>query len=218
MNRRRKLFFTAGALCLGGAVAVACNWLVSQEAPRTYQAADQIPANRVGLLLGCRQFGSEGGVNPFFQARIEAAARLFAAGKIEYVLASGDNHRADYNEPEDMKQALIREGVPAERIFCDYAGFTTLDSISRCKEVFGQTRFTVISQQFHNERALYIARAHGLEAVGFNAEGVGVARGLKTYVREAASRVKAVWDVQIISREPKFLGAPVFIGSASGAL
>jgi SanA protein len=213
MRRKKLLIIAAGGLALGGMIVTAwCNWVVSSEAARTYGTIAEVPGNRVGLVLGCSQASSRGGENPFFRSRIEAAWKLFEAGKIEYVLVSGDNHRAGYDEPTDMKQALVALGVPPERIVCDYAGFTTLDSVVRCKEVFQQSAITVISQKFHNERAIYIARAHGIDAVGFNAEGVGLKQGFKTYVREAASRVKAVLDVRAIGRKPKFLGEPVAIG------
>jgi len=109
-----------------------------------------------------------------------------------------------------MKDALIRAGVPAERVFCDYAGFRTLDSVVRAKEVFGQSRFLVVSQSFHNERAVYLARANGLDAYGFDAQAVGGAAGLKTRARELAARVAAVVDVAL-GTQPKFLGPPVEI-------
>ncbi len=216
MTRRKKWTVAFGTFAVGALVTAWCNWRVSTESLRTFQSLTDLPVNRVGLVLGCSEKGRGGRENLFFKHRMEAARQLFEAGKIEYILVSGDNHRADYDEPTDMKNALVALGVPAERIVCDYAGFTTLDSIVRCKEVFRQTSVTIISQQFHNERAVYIARAHGMDAVGFNAEGVGAGRGLKTYVREAGSRVKAVWDVNIISRKPKFLGEPVIIGSTGG--
>lgn len=217
MTRRKKWIISLGTLATGAAAMLWCNWRVSQEAPRTFDSLEAVPVNHVGLVLGCSEKGPGGRDNLFFKHRIAAAAALFTAGKIRYILVSGDNHIAEYDEPTDMKNALVAMGIPADRIVCDFAGFTTLDSMVRCKEVFGQSAVTVISQQFHNERAIYIARAHGLEAVGFNAAGVGAGRGLKTYAREAGSRVKAVWDVAIYGRRPKFLGERVVIGEAKGS-
>jgi SanA protein len=216
-RHRRKLRVLAGVLLGGAAAMMVCDGIVRRAGVPTYDTVAQAPKNRVGLVLGCGRFVSASRENLFFTNRIEAAWRLFEAGKVEYLLVSGDNHVAGYDEPTDMKLALVALGVPAERIVCDYAGFTTLDSIVRAKEVFGQAAVTIISQKFHNERAIYLARTHGLEAVGFNAEDVGLRRGLKTYVREAASRVKAVWDVNVWRRQPKFLGEPVRIGTATGA-
>ena len=203
---------------MAGAAATAwCHWTVAREGAHTFDTVAEVPRNRVGLVLGCSERGRDGRPNPFFQKRMAAAAALFHAGKVEYLLVSGDNHRVRCDEPSDMKEALQALGVPAERVVCDDAGFTTLDSVVRCKEVFRQSAVTIVSQQFHNERAIYLARAHGLEAIGFNAEAVSVQRGFRTYVREAASRLRAVWDVQVWGRKPKFLGAPVGIGDGTKA-
>ena len=98
-----------------------------------------------------------GNNNLYFDYRILAAVELYKAGKIKYILISGDNRKKDYNEPEEMKKALIQKGVPAKFIYLDYAGFRTLDSVVRAKEVFGQNQLTIISQRFHNERAIYLA-------------------------------------------------------------
>ena len=86
---------------------------------------------------------------------------LFQAGKISRILVSGDNRRMNYNEPVEMRKALIAHGIPDSVIVMDFAGIRTLDSVIRAKKVFGQDRFTIISQRFHNERALYIAGRNG---------------------------------------------------------
>lgn len=135
---------------------------------------------------------------------------MYKAGKIEVIVISGDNSRNDYNEPEDMKNELMRHGVPENKIYLDYAGFRTLDSIVRMEKIFGQKSFTVISQKFHNERAIYIAHAQGLHAIGYNAEDVNIYRGFKTQVREKFARVKLFLDLWT-GKEPKFLGEPVII-------
>jgi SanA protein len=194
---------------------VGSNLLVLFQSGDTYDQASQVPRNKVGLVLGCVRYLNGGYENPFFQNRIDAAARLFEAGKIDYLLVSGDNHRQGYDEASDMKQALVERGVPPEKIVCDYAGFSTLDSIVRSKEVFGQQAITVISQRFHNERAIYIAKACGVEAAGYNAKDVKLKWAAKTYLREIASRVKAVWDVRIVRRQPRFLGNPIVIGATA---
>ena len=110
-----------------------------------------------------------------------------------------------------MKQALIAAGVPESKITCDYAGFRTLDSIARAKKVFGQKQVLIISQRFHNERALYLAKCYGLDATAYNAEDVELEHALKTYFREAFARVKAVMDMHVLHTQPKFLGPPVKI-------
>jgi SanA protein len=122
---------------------------------------------------------------------------------------SGDNDTRGYDEPTDMKRALIQDGVPADKVYCDYAGFRSLDSIVRAKKVFGQERVTIVSQRFHNERCLYLAQSSGLDAVAFNAAGIRFEWALKTYIREAFARVKAVLDVNLLGVGPKFLGPAV---------
>ncbi|MGB0177627.1 MAG: SanA/YdcF family protein, partial [Owenweeksia sp.] len=100
---------------------------------------------------------------------------------------------------------------PEERIVLDYAGFRTFDSMVRAREVFGQQAFTVISQPFHNERAIFIARKFGIEAYGYNAPDVIGAGGFRTKVREVGARVKMVLDIYVLNTQPKFLGEKIII-------
>ena len=169
----------------------------------------QLKNQKVGLLLGTSRYLKNNQKNLYFFNRIEAAAQLYHSGKIDYIIASGDNSRVGYNEPQDMKEELIKLGVPAERIYLDYAGFRTLDSILRAKIIFGQNSFIVISQRFHNERAIYIARRHGIEAYGFNAEDVFVSRR-KMQVRELLARNKVFWDI-LFHVKPKYYGEAVAV-------
>ena len=124
---------------------------------------------------------------------------------------SGDNRKVDYNEPEEMRQALIEQGIPEEIIFLDYAGFRTYDSVIRAKEVFGQTSLLFVSQKFHNERAIFIAKKKGVDAIGYNAEDVRFHYGFITYVREWFARCKVFLDL-LFGKKPHFLGEPVDIG------
>lgn len=135
---------------------------------------------------------------------------LFKAEKIEFILISGDNGRQGYNEPEAFKKVLVERGIPAERIFLDYAGFRTLDSVIRAREIFGLEEFTIISQQFHNERAIYIAQKNGINAIGFNAQDVSDYNGFKTKVREYLARTKLFVDI-FLGTTPKFLGEKIEI-------
>ncbi len=188
-----------------------CNHIVKQASQtETYSSTETIPYNKVGLLLGTIPVLNNGNPNPYFQYRIEAAVRLYQNGKIKYILVSGDNHKNDYNEPEEMRKALLNAGIPESAIIMDYAGLRTLDSIIRANKIFGQKSFTVISQQFHNERAIYIAHKHGLQVIGFNAQDVNAIAGFKTQVREGLARVKAVIDI-ITNKQPKHLGESIFI-------
>ncbi|MCC8155472.1 MAG: YdcF family protein [Tannerellaceae bacterium] len=186
-----------------------CNFLiVHYSRPRVYNDVSEIPYNKMGLLLGTSPYLRNGWSNYYFTNRIKAASELYKAGKVKYLLVSGDNHRVDYNEPEAMKQALIEAGVPEHVIFPDYAGFRTLDSVVRAKEIFGQDSFTIISQQFHNERAIFIASRYGLDTVGYNAHDVRLSRGIKVQLREIFARVKVFIDL-ILGKQPKFLGEKI---------
>jgi SanA protein len=114
-----------------------------------------------------------------------------------------------------MKNALIDKGVPTERVYLDYAGFHTLDSVVRVKEIFGQDKITIISQEFQNQRAIFLADHHGIDAVGFNAHEVALRYGLKTMFREQFAKVKAVVDVYLLHKQPHFLGQKIPIGNPS---
>lgn len=168
--------------------------------------AESLPHVRVGLVLGCSERMSDGRPNLFFVRRMAAAAALYQAGKVDYLLVSGDNSRPGYDEPSDMRRALVVAGVPAQHIVLDYAGFRTLDSVLRAKEVFGLTRFTVVSQRFHDVRAVYLAREHGIEAYGFAAADVGGAEGVRVRLRELFSRAFAILDVSVLGSRPRFSG------------
>lgn len=212
MGRQKKIVIgLVGVLILFIVVILSCNFIIEKSANNhTYSSLKDIPKNRVGLILGTAKYLRQGGLNPYFQYRIDAAVRLFHSGKIEFILVSGDNSHRSYNEPIAFQKELIKRGVPRERIFLDYAGFSTLDSVIRAKEIFGQARFTIISQKFQNERAIYLANKHGIDAVGFNAKDLMGRRALKVKSREYLARTKAVLDV-LIGSTPKFLGDPISI-------
>lgn len=176
-----------------------------------YKELDNIPANNVGLVLGTSRYLQNGHENLYFKYRINAAVKLFKSGKVKHLLVSGDNHVKEYDEPQDMRDALLEKGIPDSCITLDYAGFRTLDSIIRCWKIFGQTKFIVISQPFHNERAIFIGRHYDLDVTAYNAQKVSATYGFKTQLREYLARVKAVLDVYILNKEPKFLGEPVEI-------
>ena len=172
---------------------------------KSFSNISLVPVNKVGLVLGTIKTLKNGKVNSYFHHRIEATYALYSKCKIELVLVSGDNGNSLYDEPTDMRNELIKKGIPENRIFLDYAGFRTLDSVVRAKEVFGLKSVTIISQKFHNERAIYLAEKRGIEAVGFNAIDVVGRYGIKTKIREYFARVKVFVDL-LLNVEPKFLG------------
>ena len=182
----------------------------SQSKNYLYNNAIQIPENKIGLVLGTSKFLKNGQINLYYQHRIEAAIALYKAGKIRYIVVSGDNSRKTYDEPTQMKNDLVAGGVPEDVIYLDYAGFRTWDSIVRIKEIFSQSSITIVSQRFHNERAIYLAHRYGLNAVGFNAEDVSKYYGFKTNLREKLARVKVFIDF-FTNKKPKFLGEKIEI-------
>lgn len=187
------------------------NFIVVQEAKgKTFSSIDEIPYNRVGLLLGTSKYRKVGTLNLYYKYRIDAAVKLFRAGKIDYIIVSGDNRKVDYNEPQTMLNDLLAHGIPREKIFMDHAGFRTLDSVIRANKVFGLNSFTVISQKFHNERAIYIAENHGLKIIGFNTQDVNKGYGYKTNMREKMARVKVILDIAF-GKQPKFLGEAIAV-------
>jgi len=169
-----------------------------------------LPKVKVGIVPGTIRYLASGYPNLYFSYRIDAAVELYRSGKISHLLISGDNGIKGYNEPLDMKNALMEKGIPESVITLDYAGFDTYDSMIRAKEVFGQTKFIVISQEFQNERAVYIARRFGIEAHGFNAKDVTQYGGIRTKMRETLARVKAFLEVQL-GVKPRFLGEKILI-------
>jgi SanA protein len=166
---------------------------------------DELPSSSCALLLGTSKELKDGRKNLYFVYRINSCVDLYRSGKIKNVLISGDNSRDDYNEPEEMKRELMRLGIPEQRIYLDYAGFDTYDSVIRAWKIFGQSEFIVVSQKFHNQRAVYIARENGINAYGLNAQDVHKMNGVKTKIREYFACVKAYFDV-FLNVDPYFLG------------
>ena len=180
--------------CMG--TAFICFSIVKNNAEdRLYSDVTKIPHNKVGLLMGTAPKTPWGVRNNYFDYRIDASSDLFK----------------DYDEPSCMRDSLIVRGIPRDKIILDYAGFRTLDSVVRAKEIFGQDSITIISQQFHNERALYLAKRYEIEAVAYNAKDVEYwKKKLKIHGREYLARVKMFIDLYT-GKKPKFLGERIKI-------
>jgi SanA protein len=188
----------------GAMLVLACNWWVVRTTEgQIYFDVHQLPANDVGLVLGTSKFVRTGKENLFFRYRMEATARLWKEGKIKYLILSGNNDSEYYNEPADMQRALVKLGVPASVMTLDYAGYRTFDSVVRCKDVFNQEKITIISQNFHNARALYIGNHEGVEAVAFAAQDVPDGYSFRTLIREYLARPYALLDVYVFRPEPE---------------
>ena len=190
-------------------VILACNgWLLVTNRTRIFRAGMDVPLRPVALVLGT---SPRVGMwkNPFFEGRMDAATQLWRAGKVRHLLVSGDNSRHDYDEPTAMRDALIARGVPVRVITLDYAGFRTLDSLVRAREVFGLHDLIIVTDDWHQPRALFLAAAAGLDALGVSSAELPWSMSGKTRLREWLSRVKAVADVCVLRTKPKFLGDPV---------
>jgi SanA protein len=134
------------------------------------------------------------------------------AGKIDYIIVSGDNRTQYYNEPQTMKEDLVARGVPAKRIIMDNAGLRTLDSILRCRDIFGQDAFTIISQRFHNERATYIANHKKVTTVAYCAKDGD--SFVEVTMREKLARVKMLLDL-LLNKQAKHYGEKIEIETES---
>jgi len=209
--RKRHYKILGGFIIFFLLLLLGCNYQIdSATEGKTHYNLNELPKNRVGIVLGTSSKLARGGANPYYTYRINAAVALYEAKKVAFILVSGDNSTKYYNEPATIKKDLIKGGIPEEKIFLDYAGFRTLDSMVRAKEVFGLDSVTVISQKFHNERAIYIAERKGLSAIGFNAKDVSTRNGLKVQFREYFARVKVFLDL-LFNTQPKFYGDKVEI-------
>ncbi len=188
------------------------NYLIIKASKnKIYSSVDDIPKNKVGLVLGTSKYLKNGNLNYYFVYRIKATIKLYKNGKIDYVLISGDNGNINYDEPTDFKNELIKNGIPEDKIYLDYAGFRTLDSVVRAKEIFGQKSITFISQEFHNQRAIFLAKHFDIDAIGYSAKNVSGVYGLRVKLREYLAKTKAVLDI-ILGVQPKFLGKKIHIG------
>ncbi|MES2765512.1 MAG: ElyC/SanA/YdcF family protein [Bacteroidota bacterium] len=215
-----KLIFKKLAIALGAAVFLlllvlgVCNlWVVESTSSQIYSNINNLPYNDVGLVLGTSNFTRAGTTNLHFKNRMDAAARLYKSGKVKHLLLSGANHVAYYNEPHKMRRALVERGIPEKAMTLDYAGLRTFDSMIRARKIFGLSSVTVVSQEFHNYRALFIGNRNGLHAIAYNAQEAPLEQTLETEVREYFARVNAVLDMYVMNTQPRFLGKwePVII-------
>ncbi len=213
---KKVLLWSTLIVVLTGAFVFFCNyWVFKYSKDRVFADLDSLPANDVALVLGTNPYIHRKDTkfkNLYFEYRLNAAIALYEAGKVKHFILSGDNSRKTYDEPTEMKAGLMARGVPEAAITLDYAGFRTLDSVVRSKAIFQQQKLTIISQEFHNYRAVFLAGQHGIDAVAFNAKTVPY-RGskLRIEVREFLARTKAILDVFVLRKSPKFLGEKITI-------
>ena len=187
-------------ILIGIVTIAACNLIVIHSTKdRIYDDVKQIPYKEVGLLLGTSPVARFGGTNIYFTYRIDAAVKLYKTKKISRILISGDGKNSKgYDEPQCMKRLLVERGIPANVITLDKKGLRTYDSVIRARDIYGVSDCTVISQQFHNERTIFLADHHDIDAIGFNAKDAPYKYGkpaIMVKIRELLAKVKVFTDL-----------------------
>lgn len=189
--------------CLTGLVLLVAYVTISRATDAlVFTELDDLPDREVGLVLGTTPRLRDGTANAYFDYRMDAAARLWQSGKVKTLLLSGDNLDRRYDEPKYMRKALAERGVDDDAMVLDRAGVRTFDSVLRARVTYGVDAPIIVSQEFHNRRALFIARHYGIDAVGYNARDVTLDVGFRTRVREAFARVKTLLDLWILGTRP----------------
>ncbi|ENM5784606.1 MULTISPECIES: SanA/YdcF family protein [Vibrio] len=190
-------------------------WVTWQTQNNIINDTDNTPPFQVAVVLGTSKYIGKT-LNEYYTNRIDAAIELYQQGKVRNFLLSGDNAHRSYNEPWTMKRDLLRAGIPAENISLDYAGFRTLDSIVRAKQIFDTNNFLIITQRFHCERALFIAHYQDIQASCLAVPGPSSHSGFKVRLREVFARAYAVFDLFVLDTKPKFLGPkePIIVESS----
>jgi SanA protein len=190
--------------------------VLRQTRPYMYQQVADAPEAYTAIVLGARVYPS-GRLSSMLEDRVLTAVELYKQGKVERILVSGDHGQPDYDEVNAMKDFLVEQGVSAEDIFLDHAGFDTFDSMYRAKEVFHVDSAVIVTQEFHLPRAVYIARGLGLDAYGVAADRQPYASIVYNKAREWPARAKSFLSVHF-GGQPTYLGDPIHItGDASNS-
>ncbi len=185
-------------LSLGAVLALgilACNLLVVWTTRRVcFDDVEAVPSHEYAMVLGTAARRADGRENRYFVRRMRAAAELYKAGKVKKVIVSGAKNALGQDEPQEMRSALVSLGIPYESILLDGTGSRTLLSVKAVRQDFNLNTIVFISQRFHNERAVFLARRLGIKAMGYNAEAVHGGKAPIVTLREWFGRVRAVWD------------------------
>lgn len=204
-TRRIITFFLNSGIGLLGFIIISNVIVVAISSQKTYDTIANTPTKPVALVLGTSSHTTQGHANRYFSERMETAAKLYKSNKVKKIIVSGDHRSRYYNEPHKMKKTLINHGVPSNIIIIDDAGYNTIESILRLKQVFSFEEVIIVSQKYHNFRAVFMALAQGIDAVAINADAQDSQAGFKQLFREFLARPKAIFDV-VIRRKPTFLG------------
>jgi SanA protein len=181
-------------------VVLACNiWIISATKSRVFYDVGSVPVNHDGLVLATGRLVEKGRVNQHFVRRVDAAAALYHAGKVKRLILSGDK---GHDEPLEMKRALRERGVPESALVLDNYGLRTLDSVVRARDVFRCAKLTIISERFHDFRALFLSRYYGIDAVAYAPSDLSFRWMVRSQTRECFARVKAVLDLYVLKTKP----------------
>lgn len=179
--------------------------------------AAEVPQRPVAIVLGARVL-PDGTVSGPLEDRLATALALYAAGRVEYILVSGDNGRRDYDEVNAMQAWLVARGVPVSAIYLDHAGFRTFDTMHRARRVFGVEAAIVCTQAYHVPRSVFLARRAGIDAIGVAADQRVYPLAHRDQRRERLARTKAVIDTLNPFARPRHLGDPIPVGVAAATL
>lgn len=177
------------AVLLAGALTLANLLVIKGAKAHIVESSNELPPAQVAIVLGA-QVKDDGVLSDALADRVEAGIALYRTGKVEKLLMTGDHGQATYDEVNSMRKYALDRGVPPEDIFMDHAGFSTYDSMYRARDVFIVKSAIVVTQEYHLSRAVYIARALGLEATGFPADKHTLPAS--NYQREVLARAKAL--------------------------
>ena len=203
-NKKVRKVFIRGSFITGVLFLLLSNiWVAYANNDQLYDDIQETPSKEYALVLGTSKKGIYG-TNLYFKYRMEAAAELYLNNKVDSIIVSGDNHVVTYDEASDMENYLVELGVPRGVIIKDYAGFRTLDSVVRAKKVFNCNSLIIVSQEFHNKRAIFIANHYNIDAVAYNARDLQRRLG-KFHWREFFARPLMILDLYLLKSEPKFL-------------
>jgi len=186
-------------------------WITYQTSDAIYDSVEKLPHRSIALIPGTSKYIHHD-LNPFYQHRIEMAYQAYSEKKVDKLLLSGDNAARNYNEPWTMRKDMVKRGIPEKDLTLDYAGFRTLDSVVRAKKIFALDTFTIITQRFQCERAIFIAEHKGIDVICLAVPGASGLSNVYIRFREVLARVKALLDLYILHIEPKYLGPkePIF--------
>jgi SanA protein len=203
-NRRRFKKIAALVSAAGSAlllsIILACNiWIITATRSQVFYDIPLLPVNRDGLVLATGKRIEQGRLNQHFLRRVDAAAALYHAGKVQRLILSGDKA---HDEPMELKRALLERGVPESALVLDNYGLRTLDSVVRARAVFHCGNLTIISERFHDFRALFLSRYYGINAVAYAPQDLPFRWMIKSTVRETLARVKAILDLYVLRTKP----------------